>query len=70
MKCPKCKGSKLFDDADLRSWSWRKFCPVCGHSNWLALDIRKPSALEMTTNIGVSKERRKVNNSLELACEL
>lgn len=45
-RCPKCGGSRLFLDIDYRARADRKYCPLCGYSEWFGFATRNPYGLE------------------------
>lgn len=57
-RCPKCHGSRLFIDSDIRARADRKYCPLYGYSKWFCFGSRNPSASD-TGNRGFVRDRYK-----------
>lgn len=55
--CPKCHGGRMRLDQDRYTASERRYCPLCGHSEWLNFDRRTPSPLEVGGQFGITKRQ-------------
>ena len=55
--CPRCHGARMILQADRYSDSQRRYCPLCGETQWLNFDLRRPSRAEIGGLIGAVKRQ-------------
>lgn len=52
--CPRCQGARRILDYDRRDGSQRRVCPLCGESEWLNFDLRRPNREEQDERYGLT----------------